>query len=296
VGFELGYSLENPHSLILWEAQFGDFANGAQVIIDNFISCGEQKWQRQSGIVLLLPHGYEGQGPEHSSARLERFLALCDTDPNVIPEMDPLARKQIQQSNWQIVNCTTPANYFHVLRRQIHRSFRKPLVVFTPKSLLRHRLAVSNLDEFDDKKEDTRFRRVIGEVEPQLLDAPAKIARLILCSGKVYYDLVEERRRLKVTDTAIIRVEQIAPFPFDRVQEQLRLYSNAKVVWAQEEPENMGAWSYIYFMLKTVMKGRANGQQEPLLASREPSAATAAGIFKHHELQLRRLLNSAFSL
>jgi 2-oxoglutarate dehydrogenase E1 component len=289
LGFELGYSLENPNSLVMWEAQFGDFVNGAQIVIDTFISCAEQKWQRQNGLVMLLPHGYEGQGPEHSSARLERFLQMSDSNPNVIPNMERHARKQIQESNWQIVNCTTPANYFHALRRQIHRGFRKPLVVMSPKSLLRHRLAVSNLDEFDDKDVDTRFKRVIGEIEPQLINSPERVERLIFCSGKVYYDLLEERRAKKYTNSALVRVEQISPFPFDRVVEQAKLYPNAKIIWAQEEPMNMGSWSFVYFNFKTAVPDRL-----PKYAGREPSAAPSTGLYKLHELQVRQLFEDAF--
>jgi len=291
LGFELGYSLENPNSLVLWEAQFGDFANGAQVIIDTFLSCGEQKWQRQSGLVLLLPHGYEGQGPEHSSARLERFLQLSDSNPSDIPTMERASRKQIQQSNWQVVNVTTPANYFHVLRRQIRRDFRKPLIVMSPKSLLRHPLATSNLDEFDNQGEDdTRFKRLIPEIEPELLNQPDSIERLIFCSGKVYYDLLTERRKRAIKNTAIVRVEQISPFPFDRVQEQAKLYNKAKVIWAQEEPQNMGSWHFVFFHFRTAIPNR-----ELSYAGREPSAASATGTYKQHEQQLKRLLDDAFN-
>ena len=206
---------------MLWEAQFGDFANGAQVIIDQFICSGESKWLRMNGLVMLLPHGYEGQGPEHSSARLERYLQLSAED------------------NWQVINPTTPANYFHALRRQMRRSFRKPLVVMTPKSLLRHKECVSTLADFGP---GTSFRRILAETDPLAEDA--KVRRVILCSGKVYFDLVAERRKRKIDDIAILRIEQLYPFPFSRLGVRLSQYPNAEVVWCQEEPENMGAWSF----------------------------------------------------
>ncbi|KAL3697003.1 hypothetical protein R1sor_011079 [Riccia sorocarpa] len=230
LGFELGYSMENPNSLVLWEGQFGDFANGAQVIFDQFLSSGEAKWLRQTGLTVLLPHGYDGQGPEHSSARLERFLQMSDDDPYVIPEMDPSLRKQIQEVNWQVVNVTTPANYFHVLRRQIHRDFRKPLVVMSPKNLLRHQSCKSNLSEFDNleghpgfDKQGTRFKRLIKDSNNHTDNEPG-VRRLVFCSGKVYYELDEERQRLGSLDVAICRIEQLCPFPYDLVQRELKRY------------------------------------------------------------------------
>src|SRR5260221_2178740 len=223
LGFEYGYSSAEPNALVLWEAQFGDFANGAQVIIDQFICSGESKWLRMNGLVMLLPHGYEGQGPEHSSARLERYLELSAED------------------NWQVVVPTTPANYFHALRRQVRRSFRKPLVVMTPKSLLRHKECVSTLADFGS---GTSFRRILAETD-QLADS-AKVRRVILCSGKVYFDLVAERRKRKIDDIAILRIEQLYPFPFTRLGARLAQYPNAAVVWCQEEPENMGPWHFIH--------------------------------------------------
>ena len=210
MGFELGYSLEHPNQLVLWEAQFGDFVNGAQIIIDQFLSSGETKWLRQCGLVLLLPHGMEGMGPEHSSARIERFLQQCDDAEDVVPPMDESKRMQIQHTNWQVLNCTTPANYFHALRRQVHRNFRKPLIVASPKSLLRHKNAVSSLV---DMSEGSMFKRVIPEDAPALLAAPTKVRKLIFCTGKVYYDLLKQREDLKCKDVAIARLEQIAPFP-----------------------------------------------------------------------------------
>jgi len=209
MGFELGYSLEHPNQLVLWEAQFGDFVNGAQIIIDQFLSSGETKWLRQSGLVLLLPHGMEGMGPEHSSCRIERFLQQVDDCEDTVPVMDEANRKQIQQTNMQVVNCTTPANYFHVLRRQIHRNFRKPLIVASPKSLLRHKSAVSSLAEMG---EGSQFKRVYPD-ELGSAVAPAKVRKVLFCSGKVYYDLAKHRDDIKCKDVAIVRLEQVAPFP-----------------------------------------------------------------------------------
>ena len=217
LGFEFGYSLQNPNSLVLWEAQFGDFANTAQVIIDQFVASGEQKWLRQSGLVMLLPHGYEGQGPEHSSARMERFLQMSDEDAAIVPDSkDGKEAMQIQRSNWQIVNITTPANYYHALRRQIKRDFRKPLVVFSPKSLLRHPQVVSPLSEFEP---GNKFKVLIDEREPAAIKAPEQIDRILLCSGKVYYELLKWRQDHKIDNIAILTLEQIAPFPFERIQE-----------------------------------------------------------------------------
>jgi 2-oxoglutarate dehydrogenase E1 component len=293
LGFELGFSLENPNSLIAWEAQFGDFANGAQVIVDQFISSGEQKWLRQSGLVMLLPHGYDGQGPEHSSARLERFLQLSDSDPFVIPEMDPTERRQIQQSNIQVVNVTTPANYFHVLRRQVHRDFRKPLIVMSPKRLLRHPKCVSNLDEFSDKGPQPRFRRVLNDTAEYLV-ADDRIRKVLFCSGNVYYDLAERREQDGAKDVAIVRLEQIAPFPFDRVAEQARRYPNAQTAWVQEEPMNMGAWNFVSAHMRTALKA-VHAHPEPAYIGRAVSASTATGSAKAHKRQLKELLDAAFS-
>eukprot|EP01101_Sappina_pedata_P006960 TRINITY_DN3580_c0_g1_i1.p1 TRINITY_DN3580_c0_g1~~TRINITY_DN3580_c0_g1_i1.p1 ORF type:complete len:1008 (+),score=463.42 TRINITY_DN3580_c0_g1_i1:73-3096(+) len=293
LGFELGYSMENPNSLVLWEAQFGDFANGAQIMIDNFIAVGEQKWQRQSGLVMLLPHGYDGQGSEHSSARLERFLQMSDTNPNIIPEMDPKKRTQLQLTNWQVVNVTTPANYYHLLRRQVHRKFRKPLIVMSPKALLRHRLAVSSVEEFDDSNPESRFKRVIGESFSEEINAPEKIDRLVFCSGKLYYELLEARRKAAVKNVALIRLEQISPFPWDKVQAELSTYPNAKIIWSQEEPMNQGAWSFVYFYLKTVSGSRADSIT---YAGRTPSASPATGSFKVHLAQQQRLINETLGL
>ncbi|KAG2723700.1 hypothetical protein I3843_02G159500 [Carya illinoinensis] len=289
LGFELGYSMENPNSLVIWEAQFGDFSNGAQVIFDQFLSSGESKWLRQTGLVLLLPHGYDGQGPEHSSARLERFLQMSDDNPYVIPEMDPTLRTQIQECNMQVVNVTTPANYFHVLRRQIHREFRKPLVSMAPKNLLRHKDCKSNLSEFDDvqghpgfDKQGTRFKRLIKDQNDHS-DLEEGIRRLVLCSGKVYYELDEERKKVGGKDVAICRVEQLCPFPYDLIQRELKRYPNAEIVWSQEEPMNMGAYSYIAPRLCTAMKALGRGSMEDIkYVGRAPSAATATGFYQVH--------------
>ncbi|CAB4301112.1 unnamed protein product [Prunus armeniaca] len=300
LGFELGYSMESPNALVIWEAQFGDFANGAQVIFDQFLSSGESKWLRQTGLVLLLPHGYLGQGPEHSSARLERFLQMSDDNPVAIPEMDPTHRKQIQECNWQVVNVTTPANYFHVLRRQLHREFRKPLIVMAPKNLLRHKECKSNLSEFDDvqgqpgfDKQGTRFKRLIKDQNDHS-DLEEGIRRLVLCSGKLYYELDEERRNVEAKDVAICRVEQLCPFPYDLIQRELKRYPNAEIVWCQEEPMNMGAYSYIAPRLCAAMKSLSRGTIDDIkYVGRAPSASTATGFPQVHEKEQSEILHNA---
>ncbi|KAL0429457.1 UNVERIFIED_CONTAM: 2-oxoglutarate dehydrogenase, mitochondrial [Sesamum radiatum] len=300
LGFELGYSMENPNSLVLWEAQFGDFANGAQVIFDQFLSSGEAKWLRQTGLVVLLPHGYDGQGPEHSSARLERFLQMSDDNPYVIPEMDATLRKQIQECNWQVVNVTTPANYFHVLRRQLHREFRKPLIVMAPKNLLRHKDCKSHLSEFDDveghpgfDKQGTRFKRLIKDQNDHS-DLEEGIRRLILCSGKVYYELDERRKKSGGKDIAICRVEQLCPFPYDLIQRELKRYPNAEIVWCQEEPMNMGAYSYIAPRLGTAMRTLDRGTVDDIkYVGRAPSAATATGFYQVHTKEQNEIVQKA---
>jgi 2-oxoglutarate dehydrogenase E1 component len=287
LGFELGYALENPKSLITWEAQFGDFANTAQCMIDQFICCGEQKWLRQSGLVMLLPHGYEGQGPEHSSARLERFLQLSDDDDDVFSE-NIGRQKQIQAANWQVVNVTTPANYFHVLRRQVVREFRKPLVVMSPKSLLRHRLVKSDMEEF---LPGTRFHRFFADSGEGLV-ADDKIRKLILCSGKVYFDLLLEREKLGITDVALARCEQIAPFPFDHVKAEAIKYPNADIVWCQEESKNAGAW--FYTRPRIITATRDVRDIRPKYAGRAPGASTSTGSAAAHKKELEALLQQAF--
>ena len=302
LGFELGYSLEHPNCLILWEAQFGDFSNTAQVIIDQFISSGEAKWLRQSGLTLLLPHGYDGQGPEHSSARLERFLQMADEDPTQIPEMEMERRTQLQECNWQICNVTTPANYFHMLRRQVHREFSKPLVVMSPKNLLRHTKAVSDISEFDnsddnDSLQGVRFKRLIMDKtsKSRSMDSPAEneVERVIFCSGKVYYDLDDERDAAKNIDRVkICRIEQLAPFPWDLVKRELKRYPNAEVVWCQEEPMNMGAWWHVQPRMSTLFKdlGRSG---ETRYAGRNPASSPATGYAAVHAQEQAQLVADA---
>ena len=274
LGFEYGYSLSDPHTLVLWEAQFGDFVNGAQVIIDQFISSGEAKWLRMSGLTMLLPHGFEGQGPEHSSARLERFLQACADD------------------NWQVANCTTPANYFHILRRQMCRDFRKPLVIMTPKSLLRHKLCVSKLDHFGP---GTSFHRILWDSDREDL-APAKdIKRVVLCTGKVYYDLLQERRERNIKDVAMMRVEQLYPFPEDTLVEELKPFVNADIVWCQEEPKNMGAWSFVEPCIEEVLKKLGHKAGRAKYAGRPAAASPATGLLKHHNQQQAKLVDEALT-
>ena len=270
LGFDYGYSLADPKTLVLWEGQFGDFANGAQVIIDQFIASGETKWLRMSGLVMLLPHGYEGQGPEHSSARLERYLQLC------------------AERNMRICNFTTPANYFHALRRQMKANYRKPLVVMTPKSLLRHKLAISNLSEFGP---GSGFRHVIDEVDK--IAPPKKVRRVVLCTGKVYYDLLQERRDKGIKDVAIVRLEQIYPFPRISLPRVLAQYPNAEVVWCQEEPENMGAWNFVDRKIEGVLKTLDIKAKRPDYVGREEAASPATGLAKVHQQQQEALVRAA---
>ncbi|HWX50258.1 MAG TPA: 2-oxoglutarate dehydrogenase E1 component [Roseomonas sp.] len=273
LGFDYGYSLADPHSLVLWEAQFGDFANGAQVIIDQFIASGETKWLRMSGLVMLLPHGYEGQGPEHSSARLERYLQLCS------------------ERNMQVCNFTTPASYFHALRRQLKRNYRKPLVVMTPKSLLRHKLAVSSLADFAP---GSTFRTVIPEIDAI---APAEqVKRVVLCTGKVYYDLLQERRDKGVQDVAIIRLEQLYPFPEVSLAKALAEYKQAEVVWCQEEPENMGAWNFVDRRIEKVLKDLGIKAKRPNYVGRAEAASPATGLARVHQKQQEALVREALAL
>ena len=281
LGFEYGYSLVEPNTLTIWEAQFGDFANGAQVVIDQFIASGERKWSRASGLVMLLPHGYEGQGPEHSSARLERFLQLCSND------------------NMQVVNCTTPANYFHALRRQMHRDFRKPLVIMTPKSLLRHKNCVSNLSDFGKQNS---FHRFLWDhaIDPKSkgfikLKKPKKIRKVVLCSGKIYFDLLEAREKLKADDILFFRIEQLYPFPAKALAKELKVYAkNAQFYWCQEEPQNMGAWfsvrDYIQWTLDNI---KANNKAVSYIG-RSPDASPATGYAKRHFSQQQEIIKKVF--
>ncbi|CAK4069187.1 unnamed protein product [Aphanomyces euteiches] len=292
LGFELGYSLENPNALVMWEAQFGDFANGAQITIDQFLSAGEDKWMRQSGLVMLLPHGYEGQGAEHSSCRIERFLQQTDDDPNIVPPMDESNRMQIQQTNWQVVYCSTPAQYFHVLRRQIHRDFRKPLISVQPKSLLRLKQASSTLAELGP---DTRFHRLLPDPATNLV-ADDQVKRVVFCTGKLYYELAAEREQHGINDIALVRIEQIAPFPFDKVAEQAAKYKNAEIKWAQEEPENMGFWTYVSPRIETAVKTILSDSRRPTYVGRPTSAAPATGYGAVHVLEQNRIVKKALDL
>ena len=269
LGFEYGYSLAEPKALTIWEAQFGDFVNGAQVVIDQFISSGERKWFRMSGLVMLLPHGYEGQGPEHSSARPERFLQLCAED------------------NMQVANCTTPANYFHVLRRQVTRDFRKPLILMTPKSLLRHKRAVSGLVEMgpDSMLPSPAVGRCRSAGRAQDHDqagADDKIRRVVLCTGKVYYDLLEDREKRGINDVYLLRIEQLYPFPAKALLDELSRFKNAEIIWCQEEPKNMGAWAFIQPYVEWVFDQMGRTGQRVRYIGRPASASTATGLMRTH--------------
>ncbi len=271
LGYEYGYSLAIPHALVVWEAQFGDFANGAQVIIDQFVASGEAKWLRMSGLVMLLPHGYEGQGPEHSSARLERFLELCAED------------------NMQVCNISSPANLFHALRRQLHRDYRKPLVVMSPKSLLRHKLCVSSQEEFAS---DTFFRTVIDDEDD--IEADGKIRRVVLASGKIFYDLLEARRARKVRDVKLLRLEQFYPFPERALRRRLKATPQAELVWLQEEPENMGAWLFLDRKLEGVLASLDGARHKrPRCIARPVAASPATGRLSLHKQQEQTLIDKA---
>ena len=265
LGFEYGYAMANPNALTIWEAQFGDFFNGAQIVVDQYIASAETKWQRENGLVMLLPHGYEGQGPEHSSARIERFMELC------------------ADYNMQVTNCTTPANFFHALRRQFARDFRKPLVVFTPKSLLRHPLCVSKLEEFTQGK----FQEVINDANVKANE----VTRVLFCSGKIYYELLEKQQNDKIKNVAIVRVEQLYPLPLQQMEAVFNGYKNAaEALWVQEEPENMGAWPYL---LRKVRKTSFNDIE---VISRKESSSTATGFAKQHADQQAYILAKAFEM
>ncbi|MBX2806777.1 MAG: 2-oxoglutarate dehydrogenase E1 component, partial [Hyphomicrobiales bacterium] len=281
LGFEYGYSLAEPMALVLWEAQFGDFANGAQVIIDQFLAAGERKWLRMSGLVMLLPHGYEGQGPEHSSARLERYLQLSAED------------------NWQVAYCTTPANYFHILRRQMHRKFRKPLILMTPKSLLRHKRVLSDIKDFGP---GTTFHRVlwdgaeVNESEEINLVPDNEIKRVVMCTGKVYYDLFEEREKRKLNDIYLMRLEQLYPFPARALIQELGRFPQAQMYWCQEEPKNMGAWSFVEPNIEWVLDHIGAGHKRPGYVGRAASASTATGLMSKHLAELKAFLDEALTL
>ncbi len=280
LGFEYGFSLTDPKTLILWEGQFGDFANGAQVVVDQFISSGERKWLRMSGLVMLLPHGYEGQGPEHSSARLERYLQLCAED------------------NIQVANCSTPANYFHILRRQLLREYRKPLILMTPKSLLRHKKAVSKLS---DMAEGSSFHRVLHDDAERhqhtevVLQPDDKIRRIVLCSGKVYYDLLDEREKRGVSDVYLMRLEQFYPWPVKSLTTELARFKNAELVWCQEEPKNMGGWTFVDPWLELTLAKMSIAAKRARYVGRPASASTAAGLMSRHMKELQTFLGQAFA-
>jgi 2-oxoglutarate dehydrogenase E1 component len=293
LGFELGYSLTNPNSLVIWEAQFGDFANTAQCIIDQFISSGQAKWIRQTGLVMLLPHGYEGMGPEHSSARLERFLQLCDEDPDVVPESGEfVAMNQLKNINMIVANPTTPANMMHLLRRQTKLPFRKPLIVMTPKALLRLPECQSSFDEMGP---GTSFQRAYVESGAASVN-PMEVKKILFCSGKVYYDLVKERTKLGLEDkVAICRIEQISPFPFDLVSQELSKYSNASVTYVQEEHKNGGAYEYVKARLQTLLKNDSRVNQISYVG-RDTAASTATGSKPTHYKQLTEFLGQAMAI
>uniref|UniRef100_A0A3Q2CMN0 2-oxoglutarate dehydrogenase complex component E1 n=1 Tax=Cyprinodon variegatus TaxID=28743 RepID=A0A3Q2CMN0_CYPVA len=290
LGFELGFAMASPNALILWEAQFGDFHNTAQCIIDQFICPGQAKWVRQNGIVLLLPHGMEGMGPEHSSARPERFLQMCNDDPDVMPKLgEDFAVRQLYDCNWIVVNCSSPGNYFHVLRRQILLPFRKPLIVFTPKSLLRHPDARSS---FDGMLPGSHFQRVIPE-DGLAAERPEAVRRLIFCTGKVYYELTKERKKRGLDETvAISRMEQLSPFPFDQVKAEFERFHNADLVWCQEEHKNQGYYDYVKPRIRTTI----NKAKNVGYAGRDPAAAPATGNKNTHLMELRRFLDTAFDM
>ena len=281
LGFEHGYALSEPTTLVVWEAQFGDFANGAQVVIDQFIASGERKWSRASGLVMLLPHGYEGQGPEHSSARLERFLQLC------------------AHENIQVMNCTTPANYFHALRRQIHRDFRKPLIIMTPKSLLRNKRCTSNIEDFNKKNTFHRILKDHAEVGGYgliKLQEDKKIKKVVLCSGKIYFDLIEAREKIKNNKVLFIRIEQLYPFPVKTLAQELKKFKkNARFFWCQEEPQNMGAWNsarnYIEWTLNYI---KAENRKVSYIG-RKPAASPATGYLKKHLAQQKEIIEKVLS-
>ena len=280
LGFEYGYSLAEPNALTLWEAQFGDFANGAQIMFDQFISSGESKWLRMSGLVMLLPHGFEGQGPEHSSARLERFLQMCGGD------------------NWIVANCSTPANYFHILRRQLHRSFRKPLVMMTPKSLLRHKMCISKAEEFTT---GSSFHRVLWD-DAELGNSPTKLAkddkikRVVISSGKVYFDLLEERDARGIDDVYLLRLEQFYPFPAISLVKELERFKQAEIVWCQEEPKNQGAWTFVEPNIEWVLTRIKADYSRPRYVGRTASASPATGLASQHKAQQAALVNEALTI
>jgi len=290
LGFEHGYAQADPNTLVLWEAQFGDFANGAQIMIDQFITSGESKWNVKSGLVMLLPHGYDGAGPEHSSCRIERFLQLSDAADQF--PTDELTDGKIQERmNFSVAQCTTAAQFFHLLRRQIRRPFRKPLVVAVSKKLLKYRGAESNIEEFEV---GLRFKRVIEETN-QNLARDDQIRKVLLCSGQIYYELANEREKRGINDVAIVRIEQLCPFPWRSLEPSLRRYSNAQVLWVQDEPKNQGAWTFMEPRIRNLQSHIGNSQVEPTFAGRPIAPSTATGYTKQHNAELQGLIETAFS-
>jgi 2-oxoglutarate dehydrogenase E1 component len=296
LGFEYGYSLSSPNALVMWEAQFGDFANNAQCIIDQFVASGEVKWLQRSGLVMSLPHGYDGQGPEHSSGRMERYLQLCNEDPRVFPEPDKLDR-QHQDCNMQVAYLTKPSNMFHILRRQMNRQFRKPLILFFSKSLLRHPLARSSIEEFTG---ESHFEWIVADPahESGEIASHDEIKRVILCSGQVYAALVKERESRGIKDVAITRIEQLNPFPWEQLKDNLDSYPNAQnIVYCQEEPLNAGAWSFTQPRIETLLnKTEHHNRRHVLYAGRNPSASVATGLKASHKKEEKDLLEAAFTV
>lgn len=272
LGFEYGYTQVDPKTLVLWEGQFGDFANNAQTIIDQFITTGERKWLRMSGLTLLLPHGHEGQGPEHTSGRLERFLQMCAED------------------NIQVVNCTSPANYFHVLRRQLHRDFRKPLIIMTPKSTLRHKKNKSNIDQFTN---GSSFHRILNE---QLSNKQKKkINRVILCSGKIYFEIHDQIEKMGIDNVTILRLDQIYPFPYEVLKEELEDYKECEIYWVQEEPFNMGAYFFVKHRVESVLSSINHSEKNLIFIGRKASASPATGVHERHLQNQKNIINLALT-
>jgi 2-oxoglutarate dehydrogenase E1 component len=289
LGYEYGYASANPNTLSIWEAQFGDFANGAQVIIDQFVSSGETKWNVKNGLVMLLPHGYDGNGPEHSSSRIERYLQLVDDDDNM-PDPKVTSNEINRSVNMHVCNPSTGANFFHLLRKQMRRTYRKPLIISSPKKLLKYAGACSTIEEFD---ENHSFQKVIPDQNASLV-ANDKVKQVILCTGQVFFDLEATRKNAKRDDVAIVRCEQLAPFPKREVQDILKQYKNASVTWAQEEHKNSGVWTYAEPRLRNIMQHMGRKDQ-PRYVGRPISASTATGYGKQHKKELSDFLEDAMS-
>lgn len=272
LGFEYGYSQVDPKTLVLWEGQFGDFANNAQTIIDQFITTGERKWLRMSGLTLLLPHGHEGQGPEHTSGRVERFLQMCAED------------------NIQVINCTSPGNYFHALRRQLHRDFRKPLIIMTPKSTLRHKKNTSKIEDFIN---GSSFHRVMNDQLDQ--SSKGKINRVLLCSGKIYFEIHDQIESLGIENVAILRLDQLYPFPYDALTDELEYYKDCEIYWVQEEPSNMGAYFFVKERIESVMHSLNMKTKELIFIGRRSSASPATGVQARHTQNQKNIIDLALN-